>query len=147
MQNAIDLETSKLSANVESSGTYQMAMSGMPTFNLVDNTNNTTQLVVNGKVVKKDVVYAISGFCTLYVFLALIGTLLISTCNLNLTSSLSTALSMLGNIGPGFDAIGPSYNVAFFPAHIKWFLSFLMMVGRLELYSVLVLFMPIFWKR
>ena len=104
-------------------------------------------LVVNGKVVKKDVVYAISGFCTLYVFLALIGTLLISTCNLNLTSSLSTALSMLGNIGPGFDAIGPSYNVAFFPAHIKWFLSFLMMVGRLELYSVLVLFMPIFWKR
>ena len=50
MQNAIDLETSKLSANVESSGTYQMAMSGIPTFNLVDNTNNTTQLVVNGKV-------------------------------------------------------------------------------------------------
>lgn len=50
MQNAIDLETEKMSANVQTSGTYQMAMAGLPEFNLVDNTNNTTQLVVNGKV-------------------------------------------------------------------------------------------------
>lgn len=50
MQRAIDLETAKMSANVQSSGTYQMAMSGLPTFNLIDNANNTTQLVVNGKV-------------------------------------------------------------------------------------------------
>lgn len=50
MQRAIDIETSKMSANVQTSGTYQMAMAGMPTFNLVDNASNTTQLVVNGKV-------------------------------------------------------------------------------------------------
>lgn len=50
MQRAVDLETEKMSANVQTSGTYQMAMSGLPTFNLLDNTNNTTQLVVNGKV-------------------------------------------------------------------------------------------------
>ena len=50
MQRAVDLETSKMSANVQTSGTYQMAMAGMPTFNLVDNARNTTQLVVNGKV-------------------------------------------------------------------------------------------------
>ena len=50
MQRAVDLETSKMSANVQTSGTYQMAMAGMPTFNLVDNASNTTQLVVNGKV-------------------------------------------------------------------------------------------------
>ena len=50
MQRAIDLETGKMSANVQASGTYQMAMSGLPTFNLLDNTNNTTQLVVSGKV-------------------------------------------------------------------------------------------------
>lgn len=50
MQRAIDIETGKMSANVQTSGTYQMAMSGMPTFNLVDNASNTTQLVVNGKV-------------------------------------------------------------------------------------------------
>ena len=50
MQRAIDLETDKMSANIQTSGTYQMAMAGTPTFNLVDNANNTTQLVVNGKV-------------------------------------------------------------------------------------------------
>lgn len=50
MQRAIDLETSKMSANVEASGTYQMAMAGTPTFNLLDNSEHSTQLVVNGKV-------------------------------------------------------------------------------------------------
>ena len=50
MQNALDFETSRMTANVQSSGTYQMAMAGVPTFNLMDNTNNTIQLVVNGKV-------------------------------------------------------------------------------------------------
>ena len=50
MQRAIDLETDKMSANVQTNGTYQMAMSGLPEFNLIDNTNNTTQLVVSGKV-------------------------------------------------------------------------------------------------
>lgn len=50
MQRAVDIETDKMSANVQTSGTYQMAMAGLPTFNLLDNTNNTTQLVVNGKV-------------------------------------------------------------------------------------------------
>lgn len=50
MQKAVDLETGKMSANVQASGTYQMAMSGLPTFNLLDNTSHSTQLVVNGKV-------------------------------------------------------------------------------------------------
>ena len=49
MQRAVDIETDKMSANVQTSGTYQMAMAGLPTFNLLDNTKNTTQLVVNGK--------------------------------------------------------------------------------------------------
>ena len=50
MQRTVDLETGKMSANVQASGTYQMAMAGLPTFNLVDNASNTTQLVVNGRV-------------------------------------------------------------------------------------------------
>ena len=50
MQRALDFETDKMSANVQASGTYQMAMSGLPTFNLLDNSEHSTQLVVNGKV-------------------------------------------------------------------------------------------------
>ena len=50
MQRAVDIETDKMSANVQASGTYQMAMAGTPTFNLLDNSEHSTQLVVNGKV-------------------------------------------------------------------------------------------------
>jgi Trk-type K+ transport system membrane component len=54
---------------------------------------------------------------------------------------------ILGNIGPEFGKIGPSGNYAFYPSYIKWFLSFIIMAGRLEIYTVLVLFTPTFWKR
>ena len=50
MRNSVNIETDKMNANVQTSGTYQMAMSGLPKFNLVDNAKNTTQLVVSGKV-------------------------------------------------------------------------------------------------
>ena len=50
MQRAIDLETGKMTASVQASGTYQMAMAGTPTFNLLDNSEHSTQLVVNGKI-------------------------------------------------------------------------------------------------
>lgn len=62
-------------------------------------------------------------------------------------TSISTALASLGNIGPGFAMVGPTENYAFFPDHIKWFLSFVMMMGRLEVFTVLILFTPRFWKR
>lgn len=55
MQKAIDIETGKMSANVQTSGTYQMAMAGLPTFSLKDNSTNTTQLVVNGKILAETV--------------------------------------------------------------------------------------------
>ena len=61
--------------------------------------------------------------------------------------SLSTALVTLGNIGPGFGLIGPTENYQFFQDYIKWFLSFAMMAGRLEIYTVLVMLLPAFWRR
>ena len=64
----------------------------------------------------------------------------------DILTSLSSALVTLGNIGPGFGKIGPTLNYAFYPDYIKWFLSFAMMVGRLEVYTVLVLLNPKFWR-
>jgi hypothetical protein len=64
----------------------------------------------------------------------------------DLITSLSSALVTVGNIGPGFGRIGPTLNYAFYPDYIKWFLSFAMMVGRLEVYTVLVLLTPRFWR-
>jgi trk system potassium uptake protein TrkH len=71
----------------------------------------------------------------------------VATGDNDILTSLSTALVTLGNIGPGFGKISPAGNYAFYPDYIKWYLSFIMMVGRLEVYTVIVLFTPKFWKR
>ncbi len=91
-------------------------------------------------------VIAINSFVFLYIVMVLVSTLLLSLENITIISALSTALATLGNIGPGFAAVGPTANYSFFSEPTKWFLSFLMMAGRLEIYTVLVLFSPGFWR-
>jgi len=104
-------------------------------------------LRISGNVVRKNIVYAISGFFFLYIFILLIVTIAVATSGQDVLTSFTTALATLGNIGPGFGKIGPAENYAFFPDYIKWILSFAMLVGRLELYTVLVIFTPRFWNR
>ena len=77
----------------------------------------------------------------------LITTLVVASANNDVLTSMTTALVTLGNIGPGFGKIGPSGNYAYLPPYVKWFLSFAMMAGRLELYTVLILLTPKFWKK
>ncbi len=102
---------------------------------------------IDGKVVRKQLVYAISGFVLLYMFMILLTTTVVASGGFDITTSLSTALVTVGNIGPGFGLIGPSENYSFFQDYIKWFLSFAMAAGRLEIYTVLILFTPFFWKK
>jgi trk system potassium uptake protein len=102
---------------------------------------------LSGSLVKKNVVFAIAGFVILYMFLILVTTVLVGLSGFDLLTSISTALVTLGNIGPGFAMVGPTENYAFFPDHVKWFLSFIMMMGRLEVFTVLILFTPRFWRR
>ncbi len=102
---------------------------------------------INGERIKKSIVYAISGFVFLYVMLLLITTLVVASGGHPLFTSFSTAQVTLGNIGPGFDMVGPTKNYAFFQDYIKWFLSLIMMMGRLEVFTVLIVFTPFFWRR
>jgi trk system potassium uptake protein TrkH len=102
---------------------------------------------LNGVSVRKNVVYAISGFVFLYVIVLLVTTLVVASGGYELLTSFSTALVTLGNIGPGFGLIGPAENYAFFQDYIKWYLSFVMMLGRLEVFTVLIVFTPFFWRR
>ncbi|WP_022851073.1 TrkH family potassium uptake protein [Limisalsivibrio acetivorans] len=104
-------------------------------------------LRLSGYPVRKNIVYAISGFFYLYIFLLLVVMLIVSTSGADLTTSITTALATVGNIGPGFGLVGPVDNYAFYPDYVKWVLSFAMLVGRLELYTVLVLFTPMFWRK
>ncbi len=102
---------------------------------------------INKKGGRKDIVYAVSGFVFLYAASLLLTTLVVAGAGNDIATSISTALVTLGNIGPGFGKIGPVFNYAFLPEGVKWYLSFIMMAGRLELFTVLILFMPGFWKK
>ncbi len=97
--------------------------------------------------IKKEITYAIAGFFFLYIFVLLITTGVVATAGADILTSFTTALVTVGNIGPGFGMIGPTDNYAFYPAYVKLFLSLAMLVGRLEMYTVIVIFTPMFWRR
>ncbi|MDA3900876.1 MAG: TrkH family potassium uptake protein [Spirochaetes bacterium] len=105
------------------------------------------RLRVNGSAIRKDIAYSIAAFIFIYILILLITTLIVATSGQDLLTSFTTALATVGNIGPGLGKVGPAYNYAFYPDYIQLFLSFAMLVGRLELYTVLVLFTPLFWKK
>ncbi len=101
---------------------------------------------INNKKIDSDYIRVVLVFILTYIFLLLLTTVVISLQNIDILTSFTTALSALGNIGPGFGAIGPTENYAFFSPAVKLFLSFVMIAGRLELFTVLILFTPRFWK-
>jgi trk system potassium uptake protein TrkH len=96
---------------------------------------------------RKTMVLGVAGFVFLYLLLLLITTLVVSLSGQSLMTAFSTALATLGNIGPGFDGIGPTQNYASFAPGIKWFLSAIMMIGALGVFTVLILFTPAYWRK
>ncbi len=102
---------------------------------------------VNRHIVPQATINNILAFTTLYFFVICISTLVISAMGYDMVTSFSTAASMLGNIGPGLGTFGPFTNYSEIPMAGKWFLSVLMLLGRLELLSVLILFSKSFYRR
>jgi len=102
---------------------------------------------LNKMPVKKDIVYAVSGFFFLYIATNIIVTILVAADGHDLLTSLAASLATIGNIGPGFGSVGPIDNYAAFNDYIKWVLSFAMIAGRLEIYSFIIIFTPYFWKK
>jgi trk system potassium uptake protein TrkH len=66
---------------------------------------------------------------------------------LDFKTAIGASVATVGNIGPGLGGVGPVENYAFIPSLGKWVLSFLMLLGRLELFTVLMLLSPTFWRR
>jgi Trk-type K+ transport systems, membrane components len=100
----------------------------------------------NSKVVDQRTVTNILAFFVFYILIFMMSAVLMSFWTPDIYSAFSAVATTLGNIGPGFGEIGPMENFHQLPDLAKWFLSFLMMLGRLELFTVLVLFSPSFWK-
>ena len=102
---------------------------------------------LNNKVGRKDIVFSVASFLTLYLILVAITTFVGCLGKLDLFSAFTGALSMVGNIGPGFGSLGPSCNYGFLPAFVKYWYSFAMLAGRLELYTMMIFFMPTYWEK
>ena len=99
------------------------------------------------KRVPDNIVHNLIIFISLYFITICAGTLAFSFMDFDLVTSFSTTASMLGNIGPGLGRFGPFTNYADVPAAGKFFLSGLMLMGRLELLTVIILFTRSFYKR
>jgi trk system potassium uptake protein TrkH len=99
------------------------------------------------KIVSQITINNLLVFITLYFLLICISSLVVSIMGYDIITSFSTSAAMLGNIGPGLGSFGPFTNYAGVPMAGKWFFSFLMILGRLELFSVLVLFTGGFYRR
>ncbi|MHA7943046.1 TrkH family potassium uptake protein [Formosa sp. 3Alg 14/1] len=100
----------------------------------------------NTKAVSGDIVFNVLAFFILYMLSFIIGALVFSMLGINFESAVGLSASSLGNVGPALGNFGPVTNYAALPAVGKWWCSFLMLIGRLELFTVLVLLTPFFWR-
>ena len=99
------------------------------------------------RVVPQEVMAHILGFFFLFIGIFAIVTCIMATLGLDLISAAAATIATMGNIGPGLGSVGPIDNYAHIPTLGKFILSFCMLLGRLELYTVLVLFAPELWRR
>lgn len=97
--------------------------------------------------VDKEVLQSILGFFALYIGIFVFCSLLMAACGLDLVSAGTSVIACLSNIGPGLGSVGPVDNFAAVPGIGKAVLIFCMLMGRLELFTVLVLFFPSFWRK
>ena len=109
--------------------------------------NAVIPLRYNGHAVNQKIVINILAFFSIYILIFGISVVVMSFMEPSLDTAMGAVATTLGNIGPGIGSIGPMDNFFHLPDFGKWFLSFLMLLGRLELFTVLILFIPSFWKK
>ena len=100
----------------------------------------------NNKTVSGEIVFNVLGFFILYMLSFIVGSLGFALLGLDFESAIGVAASSLGNVGPALGEFGPAHNFFEMPAAGKWWAAFLMLIGRLELFTVLILFTPFFWR-
>ena len=115
-------------------------------FSLKIHPNRVVPLSLNGKELSSDVIIKITNFVFMYAAVLFTGTLLLALDDMDFVSTLSAAASCLGNIGPGFNLVGPTMNYSGLTDFSKYICSFLMIAGRLELFTVFTLFTRHYWN-
>ena len=102
---------------------------------------------LNHKPVPQKIVFVVISFFLFYLSTFALGVIVMAAIGLDFESAIGASASSLGNIGPALGSLGPVNNYANIPDIGKWFLSFLMLLGRLEIFTVLIVFSPTFWRK
>lgn len=101
----------------------------------------------NRKAVSQGIIYNILAFIMIYILVFSLGSIGMAMMGVDFMTTIGSVATSLGNIGPGIGSVGPVDNFAHLPDGGKWLLTFLMLLGRLELFTVLILFTPYFWRK
>lgn len=109
--------------------------------------NAIINMRIGDQLIDRSIIMNVMGFLVMFCLIALFGTVAISMMGLDFLTSFSAVITTLNNVGPGFGLIGPTDNYAFIPDAGKWILSFFMLVGRLEFFTVLILLTPQYWTK
>ncbi|HSE84058.1 MAG TPA: potassium transporter TrkG, partial [Thermodesulfobacteriota bacterium] len=99
------------------------------------------------KALSEEIISSITSFTLLYILVFLIGTLLLMAEEITIITAISACAATLGNVGPGLEKVGPALNFAHLSTFAKFILSLLMLLGRLEIFTILVLITPAFWRK
>lgn len=102
---------------------------------------------LNNRAIQGELTYHVLAFMMIYFLIFSLGSIVMAWVGLDFPTALSAVATSLGNVGPGIGGVGPMNNFSEVPDVGKWVLAFLMLLGRLELFTVLILFTPFFWKR
>ena len=105
------------------------------------------RVMVNGKAVDDETLRGSLIFFFLYILMLIVGTLLVSFDGFDTTTNFTAVLSCLSNVGPGLGLVGPMGNFAMYSVFSKIILTAAMLIGRLEIFPILILFSPSLWKR
>ncbi len=106
-----------------------------------------TQLKFGKRLVTEDIIRGVWGFFIMYIGLFILSSFVLTALGIDLVTSFSAVAACIGNVGPGLGSVGPTNNFAHLPAVAKWVLSICMLLGRLEIYTVIILFVPEFWRK
>ena len=123
------------------------AKNGIAEFKRRIHPNAIVPAKINGKAITQQTIGNVMAFMMFYILIIVVSTLIFCALGVDFDESIGATVSAIGNIGPAIGQFGPAGTFASFPTLGKWWMAFVMLVGRLEIFTVLLLFSPALWRK
>lgn len=104
-------------------------------------------IVLNKRAGRKDIVFSVTAFIFAYLTIVAVTAFVAALDGTDHFSAMATGLALVGNVGPGFGAVGAVQNYGFFSSAAKWWFSIAMIAGRLEIFTIIIFFFPAYWRK